>query len=56
MRKPDLRPTYRIESLQNGAWLWVILPPLRNKAEADSLALRMEERAPGSCYRVVIDD
>ena len=55
MRK-DNRPTYRIETLQNDAWLWVILPPIRNKAEADSLALRMEERAPGSSYRVVIED
>lgn len=50
------QPTYRIESLQDGAWLWVILPPYRNKAEADSAALRMAERAgPSSSYRVVED-
>jgi hypothetical protein len=61
---PTPRTSYRIETLQNGQWLWVILPPFRSKPEAKMYAVQMQERsgasaptppASGSSYRVVED-
>ena len=53
MARKQKPPTFNIECLQHGAWLWVILPPFRNKGDAESYAQQMAERAPGSSYRVV---
>jgi hypothetical protein len=53
---PSEARQYRIETLQSGQWLWVILPPFRAKAEAEMYAVQMQERsASGASYRVVED-
>jgi hypothetical protein len=51
-RKP-IAPLYYIESLKNGAWTLVMMPPFRNKADAERHAQQMAERASGSSFRVV---
>lgn len=52
-RKAAKGPTYNIEALVNGLWLWVILPPFKARADAEADAQRMQDREPGSSYRVV---
>jgi hypothetical protein len=46
---------YRIERMTEGEWLWVIMPPYDNHAEASAAALRMEEQ-DGAAYRIIEEE
>lgn len=48
-------PSFKIEALVNGEWLWVVMPRFEDRAEADAAALRMDERSAGLSHRVVED-